>query len=204
MGVGIAIARDVTHINIDTFTIDEARTFTWVILPPGLVSIGESAFRCFYELEAILIPDTVTTIETAAFDGCSLLRSIVIPHGVTKIGMFAFHHCHGVQSFVIPASVTELGLWPFEACRDLERVWNKSECKLVNKPMWSLLGPGVPTPKELLKWTFAMHWHWLYPDRIVSKQRRRFVLILHCCDLPLELSQLVWTFIPRRWGTALR
>ncbi|MCD8120351.1 MAG: leucine-rich repeat domain-containing protein [Lachnospiraceae bacterium] len=61
-----------------------------VILPDGLLAIGNYAFFGCENLEKIVIPDSVTTIGILAFCGCENLEEIAIPDSVTTIGSSAF------------------------------------------------------------------------------------------------------------------
>ena len=54
-----------------------------VVVPDGVVAIGNETFRGCYSLEHIDIPNSVTSIGHRAFCGCSSLESISIPDSVT-------------------------------------------------------------------------------------------------------------------------
>ncbi len=75
------------------------RAFAWdasltnVVLPEGLVSIGEEAFWGCSGLKSIVIPDSVTTIMHEAFLDCTGLESVTIGSGVTSIEWGAFQGC---------------------------------------------------------------------------------------------------------------
>ncbi|MCD8120344.1 MAG: leucine-rich repeat domain-containing protein [Lachnospiraceae bacterium] len=61
-----------------------------VVLPDGLLVIGDCSFWGCENLKEIVIPDTVTTIGHGSFCGCVNLEEIAIPDSVTTIGHFAF------------------------------------------------------------------------------------------------------------------
>ena len=73
-----------------------------LIIPDGVTSIGNSAFRGCSGLTSITIPDSVTSIGNSAFSGCSGLTSITIPDSVTRIGESAFYGCSSLESITIP------------------------------------------------------------------------------------------------------
>ena len=69
-----------------------------------------------------VIPNGVTSIGNSAFKDCSRLTSVVIPDSVTSIGNWAFGWCDSLTSVVIPDSVTSIGNWAFEDCSSLTSI----------------------------------------------------------------------------------
>ena len=64
--------------------------------------------------KTVVIPDGVTSIGNGAFRGCSSLKSITIPNSVTSIGDGAFKDCTSLTSITIPNSVTFIGYCPLQ------------------------------------------------------------------------------------------
>ena len=68
-----------------------------VVIPNGVVCIGEKAFYDCIQITSIDIPNTVTSIGTSAFSGCDRLSSLTIPEQVRTVGaniissMYAYH-----------------------------------------------------------------------------------------------------------------
>lgn len=100
-----------------------------VVIPSGVVGIGEHAFRDCTSLTSVDIPNSVITIEKDAFSGCEGLTSVIIPDSVTTIGVAAFKDCTGLTSVTIPNSVTAikgdsawLGQGAFQSCINLTNV----------------------------------------------------------------------------------
>ena len=93
-----------------------------VLIPEGVISIGEEAFADCKSLASVTIPDSVTSIGEAAFVGCDSLTSVTIPDGVTSIGDNAFVGCTSLTSVTIPDSVTSIGDYAFCNCSSLTSV----------------------------------------------------------------------------------
>ena len=62
-----------------------------------------------------VIPDGVTSIAEGAFRGCTELTNIVIPEGVKTIGASAFRGCTGLTSVSLPSTITSIGNYAFSA-----------------------------------------------------------------------------------------
>ena len=91
-----------------------------VVIPQGVTSIGDYAFRGCSGLTSITIPNSVTSIGEEAFSYCSRLTSVTIPNSVMSIGDSAFWNCDGLTSVAIPDSVTSIGDWAFRGCSNLK------------------------------------------------------------------------------------
>ena len=74
---------------------------------------------CNSDIVSVIIPDGVVTIGDNAFDGCESLKEITIPDSVVRIGSYAFYGCDSLKEIAIPDSVTEIGEYAFE-CDFLE------------------------------------------------------------------------------------
>ena len=62
----------------------------FVGLPPGLLAVGEGAFRDCRSLEEVYIPDGVAEIGREAFQWCANLKRVAAPASVTEVGRGAF------------------------------------------------------------------------------------------------------------------
>jgi len=83
---------------------------TSVILPDGLLSIGNYAFED-NQLTTIIIPNSVTFIGEQAFSNNNL-TSVVLSNGLTDIDDFAFE-INQLTNITIPSSITDIGFGVF-------------------------------------------------------------------------------------------
>ena len=58
-----------------------------------------------YTWTYLVIPSTVTSVGASAFYGCGALKSVIIPASVTSIGTSAFQGCGALEGVTIPVSV---------------------------------------------------------------------------------------------------
>ncbi len=107
---------------IAAYAFSQCRLLENVIMPNGIISIGEDAFWRCSSLTNITIPDGVTSIGDSAFSDCSSLTSITIPDGVTSIGYGAFSGCSSLTSIIIPDSVTSIDGYAFRGCSSLTSI----------------------------------------------------------------------------------
>lgn len=109
----------VLSIGDNAFSSEE---ITKVVIPNGVTSIGNSAFKWCNSLESIIIPNSVTSIGSSAFNQCRSLLSITIPEGLTSIGGATFYQCVLLTSITIPSTVTSIGMNAFYQCYELRNI----------------------------------------------------------------------------------
>lgn len=120
--------KNLTDINIPNGiteldgTFSECYSLENIIIPHGVVTIGEYTFSGCGNLKSISLPATITTIGTMAFGRCNSLESVQIPETVTSIGEKAFIHCEGIKEIFIPKNVETIGMQPFLWMTSLESI----------------------------------------------------------------------------------
>lgn len=90
-----------------------------VVVPEGVHTIGEGAFKACVSLKRAMLPRGLLRIMPEAFKGCRKLEKIEIPKGVYYMGDYAFHRCHGLRKILLPDTVEELGDCVFLYCDSL-------------------------------------------------------------------------------------
>ena len=101
----------------DEWTACEA--LAGIVLPEGIESINQYAFRECSNLTDIIIPDSVKIIGDAAFQS-SGLASIKFGSGLESIGKWAFQVCNSLTKITLSGSVKTTGHLAFGSCDNLE------------------------------------------------------------------------------------
>jgi hypothetical protein len=97
-------------------------TLTGIIIPEGVIAIGENAFAGCASLKNITMPSSLTSFGFGALQKCTDLKSITISDSVKSIGDFTFWGCSSLENITIPDSVTGIGVNAFGACINLTTI----------------------------------------------------------------------------------
>lgn len=90
--------------------------------PSGLLSVGNNAFVSCVKLDSVNLPDSVTYIGPYAFSYCEKLVTLRLPEGIECIENGTFQQCSSLKAVKIPNSVKTVGNYAFWMCTDLETV----------------------------------------------------------------------------------
>ena len=96
-----------------------------VIIPNGVTTIENEAFKDNKTIQKVSIPNSVIAIGTNVFEGCSSLLEVSLPNGLKKIGYMTFSGCNSLESITIPASVDEI-MFNAMYCDGLKEITFKS------------------------------------------------------------------------------
>lgn len=105
---------------------------TSISIPKTVLSIGNYAFYCCYELGGTLdLPEGLLSIGNYAFAADNwtnkLEGNLIIPDSVTSIGSYAFHYCTNFNGTItIGAGLTEIPNYAFAYCTGLKGNLNLS------------------------------------------------------------------------------
>lgn len=108
---------DISKANITILpasAFQEAK-FETIVLPDGLVEIGNSAFNTS-QLTSITIPSTIKSIGYDTFAYCPQLTTANIEANLTEIPSGMFCECRELTTVNLPENITSIGGWAFCNC----------------------------------------------------------------------------------------
>lgn len=110
----------VTSIGANVFK--EFKKLETVVLPEGLQTIGEAAFRECSNLRQVTFPNTLKEIGVDAFREDKNLETAMLPEDLLTIGKGAFCECYNLRQVTFPKTLKKIGDWAFDYCDKLESV----------------------------------------------------------------------------------
>ena len=93
-----------------------------VVIPDGVITIGERCFFGMSNLRSVTIPGSVQTIGEAAFRNCSELTDLTLSEGLKKICASAFEGCANLTEVALPESVEWILSYAFKNCVKLKKL----------------------------------------------------------------------------------
>ena len=117
---GSVIPEGIVSIRQNAFK-DCAR-LTNVIIPDSVTTIGQSAFYNNTGLVSVKIGDSVTALSNQLFLFCSSLEDVQLGNSLTSIGDRVFVGCSALRNLYIPKSVNSLGVNVFYELGNLQKV----------------------------------------------------------------------------------
>jgi hypothetical protein len=97
-------------------------TYSSYVVPAGVTSIGQDAFRGNPYLKYLTLPSGFNAIGTGAFHSCASLTGINLPLGITTINDYAFYRCTSLASITLPIGVKSIGYCSFYECAKLATI----------------------------------------------------------------------------------
>jgi uncharacterized repeat protein (TIGR02543 family) len=90
-----------------------------IVIPDGVLDIGQRVFEEETVLASVVIPNSVTNIGYSVFDGCTSLTNVTFGTGLKTIGRYAFSHCTALEELAIPGNVEHVCEGAFYGCSGL-------------------------------------------------------------------------------------
>ena len=87
-----------------------------------VIEIEDYAFRGNSCVESVVIPEGIVAIGEGAFEDCKKLKTVSLPRSLRRIGRHAFRRCPSLCSVDIPDGVEEIESEAFRGCDSLSRV----------------------------------------------------------------------------------
>lgn len=117
-------------IGIGEFAFGACQALQKINLPKSITEIGKEAFMYCYKLSAISVPDRVKAIQESTFYQCQSLATVNLGKGITAIGRYAFGECSSLKTLKLSPQIEEIGVAAFSKCvalKDIEFPKNVKE-----------------------------------------------------------------------------
>ena len=92
-----------------------------VIIPDGIISIGQAAFKDNLAVETVTFSNSVVSIENNAFEGCANLKRVYNNINITHYGNEAFKYS-GLTYISLNNKVEQIGKYCFSRMPELEAI----------------------------------------------------------------------------------
>ena len=110
-------------ISIGEIAFNSCNNLREIIIPDSVTSIGDNAFSHCQSLERIKLSNNLTVINTRLLSSCPLLETVEIPEGVLSIQSSAFEGDVSLKNITIPDSVVEIKRNILNGCSSLQTLF---------------------------------------------------------------------------------
>lgn len=93
-----------------------------IVIPEGVTTIAEDAFRNCSNLVEVVFPSTLEVIEESAFESCEGLIELHFPDSLKKIGNSAFEECYNLKRVTFGSGLQEIEYDAFKECKSLDGI----------------------------------------------------------------------------------
>ena len=90
-----------------------------IIIPEGVLAIGERSFAELTSLKSVLLPQSLIVVGTEAFYNCISLGTLKFGKNLQVIGEESFALCKSLSSIEIPTNVRVIASGAFSTCESL-------------------------------------------------------------------------------------
>ena len=108
-------------IEIGQFAFRGCTTLTSITLPNSITTIGAEAFARS-GLTSINWPARATTIQSNIFNGCTNLETVLIAEGIINIRDGVFKGCTALTNINLPSTISNIGQEAFHGCSSLTTI----------------------------------------------------------------------------------
>ena len=105
--------------NIEMFAFSSCKNLKSIVLPEGLLTLGDMAFMYDSSIEEINLPSTLTSLGGSCFTGTSI-RSLTIPGSVKVLGNDKIIESNSLKLVIVEEGVTSIGRHVFNFCQDAD------------------------------------------------------------------------------------
>lgn len=115
---------------IPTNAFYDMSNLTQVVIPDGITSVGNNAFKQS-GLTSVSLPESVTTVGYQCFNNCNKLTEVNWSSNTATIPSSCFYYCTALTKIVLPEGVTTIEGSAFQSCRALKYVEMPSTVKSI-------------------------------------------------------------------------
>lgn len=106
---------------------------------PDFIIVGTALSRCKQDIETVVVPDGIKSIGDSAFKGHISIKHVILPEGIEVIGKNAFFMLKNLETVNFPASLKNIDDQAFDGCSNLQRADLKNVIR-IGSSAFSLCG----------------------------------------------------------------